>query len=331
MKIDFVMPWVNGNDPQWQILRNSHSTEPQAVDESRYRDWDILKYWFRAVETHAPWVNRIHFVTCSQWPNWLNMEHPKLNPVDHRDFIPEEYLPTFNSMAIELNFHRIPGLEEHFVYFNDDMYVNAPVQPEDFFLNGQPRATAIMSPLVPVNPGDAHMHTICNNMAVINRHFNKKQVIKQSFSKWFSLKYGKQLIKNLTALPGTGFSNFSLPHVANSMLRSTFEQVWTLEGELLDKACREKFRCSNGINQYLMSQFDMCSGRFAPRAPGFGKYYSIGPDTDAICRELEQGIHKAICLNDHEGITDFEAEKRRLITAFEAAYPNPSSFELQSN
>lgn len=325
MKIDFVMPWVDGNDPQWRQLRGSYS--PGTIDESRYRDWDILKYWFRAVEAYAPWVNRIHFVTCGQWPGWLNLEHPKLNPVDHRDFIPEEYLPTFNSMAIELNFHRIPGLAEQFVYFNDDVYVNAPVQPEDFYIEGLPRACGILSQLVPVNPGDAHMHTICNNIAIINRHFSKKQVLKANPSKWFSPKYGTALIKNLLGVPGTGFTGFSLPHVASPMLRSTYEQVWELEGELLDQACRSRFRSSQGFNQYLMSHFDLCSARFVPQSPKTGKYYGIGPDTDAICRDIAQRTHKLICINDHEGPMDFEAEKAKLIAAFEKAFPKPSSFE----
>lgn len=328
MKIDFVMPWVDGNDPQWQQLRNSYSTQPETIDESRYRDWDILKYWFRAVETYAPWVNRIHFVTCGQQPDWLNPAHPKLNLVNHRDFIPEAYLPTFNSMTIELNFHRIPGLAEHFVYFNDDTYINAPVEPEDFYSKGLPRACGILSQTIPIKPGDAHMHTICNNIAIINRHFNKKQVLKSNFPKWFHPKYGTALIKNLLSVPGTGFAGFSLPHVASPMLRSTFEQVWDLEQELLDQACRSQFRSSNGLNQYLMSHFDLCSGRFAPQSPKVGKYYGIGPDTDAICRDIAQQTHKLICINDHEGPIDFEKEKATLTAAFEAAFPTPSTFEL---
>ena len=67
-------------------------------------------------------VRRIHFVTWGHLPSWLNKEHPKLNIVNHKDFIPEKYLPTFNSHAL-WNMHRIPGLAENFVYFNDDMFL----------------------------------------------------------------------------------------------------------------------------------------------------------------------------------------------------------------
>ena len=70
--------------------------------------------------------------------SWLNKEHPKLNIVNHKDFIPEKYLPTFNSHAIEWNMHRIPGLAENFVYFNDDMFLIKKVRPEQYFKNDLP-------------------------------------------------------------------------------------------------------------------------------------------------------------------------------------------------
>ena len=52
--------------------------------------------------------------------------------------MPKEILPTFNSCAIELHLHRIKGLSEQFVYFNDDMVLNAPVTPDYYFKDGLP-------------------------------------------------------------------------------------------------------------------------------------------------------------------------------------------------
>jgi len=100
------------------------------LDAARYRDRDILRYWFRGVEKYANWVHRVYFVTDNQKPSWLNTACPKLEMVDHTDFIPSCYLPTFNANTIELNFHRINGLSEHFVAFNDDMFINQPVTPD---------------------------------------------------------------------------------------------------------------------------------------------------------------------------------------------------------
>ena len=81
------------------------------------------RWWFRAVEKFAPWVNKIHFVTYGHLPKWLNIDNPKLNIAKHSDFIPQKYLPTFSSFPIEVNLHRIKGLAERFVYFNDDMFL----------------------------------------------------------------------------------------------------------------------------------------------------------------------------------------------------------------
>ena len=54
---------------------------------------------------------------------WLNDNHPKLHIVNHRDYIPEECLPTFGPNPLMLNLHRIPGLSDRFVLFNDDTFV----------------------------------------------------------------------------------------------------------------------------------------------------------------------------------------------------------------
>lgn len=118
-EIDFVVLWVDGNDPAWQQEKRQYAGLPAEDDLNqgalRFRDWDNMKYWFRAVEKYAPWVRKIHFVTWGHLPAFLNVNAPKLHIVNHREFIPEEYLPLFNSCAIEINIHRIPGLAEQFV------------------------------------------------------------------------------------------------------------------------------------------------------------------------------------------------------------------------
>ena len=111
-KIDFVIAWVDGSDLEWQKEKNKYANPGDTtlqVDASmvRYREWDTLRYWFRAVEKYAPWVNQVYFVTCGHVPKWLNMDAPKLHFVRHQDYIPEQYLPTFSSHPIELNLHRI--------------------------------------------------------------------------------------------------------------------------------------------------------------------------------------------------------------------------------
>ena len=64
----------------------------------------------------------------------------KVKIVDHTEIFGDNkpLLPVFNSRSIETKIHRIPGLAEHFIYFNDDMILLRPVSKSDFFENNLP-------------------------------------------------------------------------------------------------------------------------------------------------------------------------------------------------
>lgn len=134
--IDLVYLWVNGNDPKWIAKRDAcigEATKSEVNCKGRYVDNNELMYSLRSVEKYAPWIRKIFIVTDDQVPAWLNTSHPKIQIVDHTEIMPKECLPCFNSVIIEHHLHRIPGLSEHFLYANDDMFFNKPVKPEDFF------------------------------------------------------------------------------------------------------------------------------------------------------------------------------------------------------
>ncbi|CAM5639655.1 exopolysaccharide phosphotransferase [Streptomyces avidinii] len=109
--------------------------------DHRFRDRDELRYCLRSIAAYAPWVRHVHLVTDDQVPAWLAEEHPGLSVVDHRElFADPEVLPVFNSHAIETQLHRIPGLAEHYLYFNDDVFLGRPQRPQNFFLpSGLPK------------------------------------------------------------------------------------------------------------------------------------------------------------------------------------------------
>ena len=140
MDIDFVITWVNMDDPEWKKKFEQYSekkdNEKNGVTDARFRDYGFLKYWFRGVEKFAPWIRKIHFVTSGELPEWLDVSNPKINIVRHDQFIPDKFLPTFNSVVIERYMHLIPDLTEHFVYFNDDFYIIRHIDPSRFFRNG---------------------------------------------------------------------------------------------------------------------------------------------------------------------------------------------------
>ena len=108
--------------------------------ECRYRDFGLLRFWLRTIEKNCNWYNKIFLIVQDedQVPEWLDTTNPKIRVVYHREFIPEELLPTFSTNTIELHMHRIPDLSEHFLYFNDDMFILKPVKKDRFFRDGKP-------------------------------------------------------------------------------------------------------------------------------------------------------------------------------------------------
>lgn len=161
--VDAVYTWVNGSDPHFQtrmiyyrarhlvqripdhpsaapldaLLSDGRMSREQSagvIQRSRYREFDQLKYSLRSLFRFAPWIRRIWLITNGQIPTWLDLEHPRLRVVTHTELFPDpDHLPVFSSPAIEAHLHRIPGLAEHFLYFNDDVSLGNRIWPEDFF------------------------------------------------------------------------------------------------------------------------------------------------------------------------------------------------------
>lgn len=131
--VDLVVLWVDGNDPKHQHQRKMHSMEDW--EPKRYSDHDELRYCLRSAFVHAPWIRYIHVVTDDcQHPTWLDTSlDSRVRHVTHSQILPHDCLPTFNAVTIELGLQNIPGLSEHFLYANDDMFFGASVLPSYFF------------------------------------------------------------------------------------------------------------------------------------------------------------------------------------------------------
>jgi len=324
--IDFVLMWVDGSDPEWQKEKSKYKTDgTKANTVNRYRDWDNFQYWFRGIEKYAPWVNRIHIVTCGQVPKFLNTNHPKIHMVNHRDIIDEKYLPTFNSSAIEMNIFKIEGLTEHFVFFNDDFFLTNYLKPEDFFINGVPVDEFAENPLNPST--DVFENNMYNNMVVVSKYYDKPSVKKRLKGKYYNLKYGFNNIRTLLLSPYKHFVGFHNPHVAQPFLKSYFEKIYDLETDLVNSTTSHKFRDKGDVTQYLVRYFQLLDGNFIPRSRKFGKLFSISNDNSALVDAIINHKYKSICTNDDEDTIDFEKAKKEINDAFEKAFPEKSSFE----
>lgn len=333
-KVDFVIIWVDGNDKKWQSEKAKYTPIVNSDNqENRYREWDNLRYWFRGVEKFAPWVNKVHFVTCGHLPQWLNTEHPKLNIVAHADYMDAEYLPTFSSHPIELSLHRIQGLSEKFVYFNDDTFIIRPMKEKDFFQNGLPRAACGFE-LLNIKYDSVYYDVMVNNMRMINRNFDAAQFIKGNLWKIFNLHYDFKHIKSLLLLPWSmGFiPGFINPHLPNAYLKSTFEKVWEKEYEVLNETSKHKFRSNQDVNQYIFQYWQFMTGKFSPiNMKKQGRFYYIGAQFQECCEAVRKQKHKMICINDDLTQIDsdkFESYKVRLNSEFEQILGEKCSYEI---
>lgn len=332
--MDFVILWVDGCDPTWLDEKKKYQSGEDTENNSknRYRDWGLLPYWFRSVEKFAPFVRKIHFVTWGHLPPFLNVEHPKLHVVRHDEFIPQEYLPTFSSHTIEMNIHRIPGLADRFVYFNDDMFLLRPFQSEDFFRDGLPRTYGGEVPIELIGNIGTWQHAAVNDLGIVNAHFPKREAVAKYGAKYRDKSYRWKdnlrtlLLEKLHPDYFTGFKNL---HAPAAYLKQTFEEVWQAEPEKLDSTCRDRFRTSDNVNQWVMLWWQVASGRFSPAVID-NLVDSVSPASiDKLCAAIEGQANDYICLNDPEVEIDFNALSARLHHAFESILPEKSSFEKQ--
>lgn len=330
MDIDFVITWVDMNDPKWQAQFSKYSGDKgntkNGVSEARFRDNGFLKYWFRGVEKFAPWVRKIHFVTYGQKPAWLDESNPKLHLVHHEDFIPAQFLPTYNSVVIERYMYRIPGLAEHFVYFNDDFYIINNVGKERFFRDGLPCDIAVFD----YNPSWSQWYKrIKNNIRIINRHFSKKEVMALHHDKWFDKSYGMKARWNYLLRFYGKFITLRTPHNAQPYLKSTFEEVWAAAGKELTETSSNKFRALSDYTPELFRTWQICRGNFVPyNTYKDTKMFPLMIRPKQAVRAIYTQAYTLVCLNDNVHIRNYDTVISNIDDAFRHILPEKSSFEI---
>lgn len=328
--IDFVVTWVNGRDPEWLNKYNKYSmNDTLDVKDARYRDFYIFRYWFRAVQKYAPWVHHVYLVTDHQVPEWLDTENDGITVVDHSQIIPAEYLPVFNSNAIELNLYKINNLSEHFVYFNDDMFLNKPVMPKDFFSeDGRPKDTAGLNAIQPKFDFD-YIHV--NNMKIINENFDKKLVMKKQFFKFINPINLELNIYTMLLFFWPQFTRFFDLHYPYSFKKSNMEKVINENRNAYRQTMMDRFRGKNDISIWLVRYYSLVNGDFSVRSPRIGKIYDLFTQFDAAIKDINRSKHKLIVINDNAKINreDFRKISQSLKDSFEEKFSSKSSYEKE--
>lgn len=300
--VDFVFPYVNPADNTWQKQFSYCKGTNFTVADVRYRDFSLLKYIFRSIEKYANWINRVVVLVAyrSQIPSFLK-ESGRLVFVEHKDFIPADYLPTFNSNTIEMFLPKVKILSEHFLYSNDDLiFVNNTVR-EDFFLDKRRIAQAYTFR----KKADPK-----NFQASVKRTWD----LVESF-------YGKK--------PNFGCEyEFLKQHhgcAAPRLLSDCKDCYNYLEKDIL-KSLTMFRELDRNINQYLYGYYSLFEGHvdLAPYKL-LGNYVSGEDESKKIVDAINNSPSKMLCINDTAAMTQ---EKIDLIyQELDKKFPDKSSFE----
>ena len=308
--IDLVYLWVNGNDPVWRSKRDNFigaTRKESAVNcDGRYADNDELLYSLRSVAAYAPWIHHIFIITDSQVPEWLDTDNSKISIVDHKKILPPSALPTFNSVVIEHNMAEIPGLAEHFIYANDDMFFNRSVNPSDFFdANGLP--------YVRFNRRPCRKLTLWLKQKVLGKPLSNYNLTIQTAAMLVKKKYGRyfghKTHHNIDAYTKSSFRHFR-------------HEVFNNE---IDPTLSNHVRADNDIQRNLYSYAAIAERLAHPLFVSQKTSFRFHIDKPQRYKKLEKYNPMLFCLNDSQYATD---EHRRLVSEFlKKRFPYPSEFE----
>lgn len=291
--MDAVITFVDGGDPLWQD--DFRAARHGKAVARRYRDWGTLPFLLRGIERHMPFIDRVFLVVAreSQVPSWA--DRSRLQIVLHSDIIPSMYLPTFNSTTIEMFLHRIPGLSERFIYFNDDIFPVMDAVEEDFYPGGRP-ATGFSRHLLALNTFKRQTRR-SDRLA--------RLALKQPSRPWF----------------------LRPQHTCSPMLKSDSEKVFDLvESKIL--CSLSPVRDANNPNQYLFLDYLYLSGQAVARRRS-SRYLSLATASPA---KMEAAItaprHQFLCINDVDMKPERQAAlQEAMLRAFTTRFPEKSRYE----
>lgn len=304
--IDYVMPYVNMNDPVWQQRKKAFTaTHKKGTEQDRpvrYTDYGFFRYVFRAIATNLPWIRTLHLIveSPSQVPDWLNTENVHI--VYHSDIMPKSILPTYNSSTIEMFIDKIPDLAEHFLYANDDMLVLNPLLPEDWFSNETTLKMNVTEHTLSMNPNYFYQ--------MVSKEWWELAALCGQRRKYTTRDYCKP------------------SHDIAPMLLTDVKKC----RELMDRFITphlEPFRNQFQHNQYIYIDYSFLKGHVAESERRFS-YFSPRHRPRDVAQVLRLGVNDTVVLNDAEGPYRFEwVENVDILTTLSEMFPTPCKYEKQ--
>ncbi|MEV6124696.1 stealth family protein [Streptomyces sp. NPDC052077] len=306
--VDAVYTWVDGNDPAWQERKARARGEvyhAESASDARFISRDELRYSIRSLHLFAPWIRDIHIVTDDQVPPWFREDLEGARITTHREIFRDPAdLPTFNSHSIESQLHHIDGLAEHFLYFNDDMFMGRPVAPHAFFT---PSGTARYFPSrnrIPQGPvveTDTPVDAACKN--------NRELLLGR---------FGKVITQPMEHIP------YALRRSAMEEAEREFPEAWA-------RTSASRFRAMTDLSptSSFALYYAALTGRAQPGSMPFTYLQLAVPDLgDRLQRLLDGRDQDTFCLNDAFSTPeDIEAQQELLDGFLTSYFPTPSPYE----
>ena len=314
MKIDAVITWVDGNDPAHKAKMAGYGdkkvfSRDDIAGSTRFASVGEIAWCVASINRFAPFINKIFIVTDAQDPclgAFLHRNFPQghipVEIVDHKVIFRgyEEYLPVFNSLAIESVLWRIPGLSEHFIYFNDDWLLAAPVKPEDFY-----------------TPDGG---VVC----YATKHRTFVTDLTRAFK---TLVHGGQKratfkgqMRNAVSVAGGGLVYLRYWHTPRALLRSFFEEFYSARPEALVRNISHRFRdpgqyCPEEVQFITLYRQGRCELRGKKDAVFYFQMKNKPNYLDRKLRVLEEGHYLFCCFNSLDKMP--ENERARIVSWIE--------------
>ena len=294
IQIDYLFPWVNPLDIEWQKAYAKAKGEDIKQNDPRFRDLGWLKYMLRSLDKNMPWLHKVHIILASpsQVPDWLNTN--EVNIIYHKDFIPENYLPVFNSSTIEVFLPKIECLSDYIIYGNDDLFAINHTEPTDFFTeDGIPK--------------------------IFYREFKNPK------GKFFQMcKRDSDLVKH-TNIDDTYIKQ---EHLNVSWTKSALKEVYSkYEKVLLESITKFRTNLKN-YNQYIFADYLIYNNNVVKldSSSNIGKYHGLeDPSAGELTKFLNDPITKTVCINDSG--TNNKVVLEEITHWLERKFPEKSKFE----
>lgn len=300
--IDLVFTWAGTQNQALEFAEEFKSKKDIicdfAYDPARFSDHNELLFSVKSALKNVPWVRNI-FIVANEIPAFISSlsedEKNKIKIINHQQIIDAQYLPTFNSHAIEANLHKIPDLSENFVYLNDDCIITSQLNQAHFF-QGNEIANLFVS--------DKSMEKELNKIK------NNKSATKTA-TLWANENSLKLLQKQY---PNSHFDSI-LIHSGKSLKKSAFNLAWSLWEKEIRDFLPNKFRSKNDLNlaaflvPYLMYAenqaviwTELCD-YFDVATPVAKTHYTN------LLNKAEAGFNPhSICLNSYKASNNLECQ-----------------------